>query len=56
MTNNIEYKKKYLKYKKKYLELKKTNNKDSEGGGWGNLATSAMNFTKSNPTVAAGIF
>ena len=48
------YKKKYFKYKFKYLELKHNN---IEGGlGWDTLTKSALNFTKTNPTAAAGIF
>ena len=59
--SNLEYKQKYLKYKKKYLELKKTthfnksNNIESDGGGWESLLGPAMNFAKSNPAVAAGL-
>jgi hypothetical protein len=60
-TSNLEYKQKYFKYKKKYLELKKTihlnksDNTESEGGGWESLLGPAMNFAKSNPPVAAGL-
>jgi len=59
--SNTEYKQKYLKYKKKYLELKKTthlnksNNTENDGGGWESLLGPAMNFVKSNPTIAAGL-
>lgn len=54
---NFEYKEKYLKYKNKYLKLKKKikSNDEIDGGSWGTLASSALNFAKSNPNLTDGL-